>query len=238
MSEDRLKELIQGYVSAEMELLPDPESLPEHPPYSRRFNKKMKRIKRAGDYFGGNLRVYTTLSRVAAAILIVLCLVAANQASAAIFGFNPWQEITKGIDLDIGMEEKTYKKKDVDAENMKKPVSDFPTYVPVGYKLVDCQVGQTFSSKEWHKMDEGSEIIGIAYSRDLIVEGETWLEDYEFEKEETTEIAGYEVKIQYKPDTIWLDWNDENYKYTMQTNDPEIGKDGLIRMAESIYEKK
>ena len=106
MTEERIKELIQGYVNAEMALIPDSDTLPEHPPYSRRFNRKMKRMMRAGDYFGGNLHLYTVLSRVAAAVLIVLSLAVANQASAAIFGFNPWKEATRVFFPDVEMEQK------------------------------------------------------------------------------------------------------------------------------------
>ena len=235
MTEERIKELIQGYVCAEMELVPDPDTLPEHPPYSRRFNRKMKRMMRAGDYFGGNLHLYTVLSRVAAAVLIVLSLAVANQASAAIFGFNPWKEATRVFFPDVEMEQKTYKKNDIKREGLAKPISDVPTYVPEGYVEVDHQVNSMIVAMEWHKTETDGTMKGYAYARDTIDEHAGYVEDIAYDRIQTTEIAGYKAKIIYKTDTVLIRWIDEEFKYMIWTDDVQNGKETIIRMAESIY---
>lgn len=237
MTEDKIREIIRGYVSAEMEFLPDPDTLPEHPLYSRRFNRKMKKVMRAGNYFGGHLHLYTTLSRVAAAIIIVLCLAVANQASAAIFGFNPWKEVTRIFFSDVGMEQKTYEKTDVNPDDMAKPVSDVPTYVPEGYSEVDFQKNSTTIGMEWQKTDIDGSVKGIAYSRDAIGENTAFIEDAAYDRVQTTEVAGYVAKIGYKPDRVSISWLDDSYMYSIWTNETEITQRTLKRMSESIYQK-
>ena len=64
MSDEQIKDMLTRYVCAEMELLPAMDEIPEHPPYSKRFNRKMKHIMRAGDWFG-NWRVYSVLYKAA-----------------------------------------------------------------------------------------------------------------------------------------------------------------------------
>ncbi len=237
MTEDRIKSLIQDYVCAEMEIVPDPEKIPEHPPYSRKFNKKMKRIIRAGDYFGGNLRLYTVLSRVAAVILIVLSLAVANQASAAIFGFDPWKEVITGFLPDVKMEEKRYKKKDIDADNLIKPISDVPTYVPEGYVQISRQEASFSINLEWNKVESDGTMTYLSYGRDVLDEDAVYIEDVEYDRIDTTEIAGYTARICYKPNRVLIEWEDEEFHYMIWTGKEKMEISTLKRMSESIYKK-
>ena len=238
MTEDRIKELIHGYVCAEMKLVPDSDILPNHPAYSRKFNRKMKQMMRAGDYFGGNLRLYTVLSRAAAVVLIVLSLAVANQASAAIFGFNPWKEVVEYFFPDVEMEQKSYKKNEIKRDDTKKPISDVPTYVPEGYIEVDNQKNDWIAAVEWQKIGDDEATTGIAYSREIVDKDANYYEDTAYEKTVTTEIAGYEAKIYYKSNVVLIRWLDEKYLYLIYTDDLKNAKETIIRMAESIYQKK
>lgn len=242
MTDEMIKEVIRGYVNAEMELLPDTDKLPEHPPYSRRFNRKMKRIKRAGDYFGGHLKLYNTLSRVAAAVVIVVCLGTANQVSGTVFGINPWKEVTSIFHEDTGMEQRTYERNDSgndgSAEKAVKPVSDVPIYIPEGYAETDKQENSTTIAAQWQKTEKFGDVKGIAYSRDVISEGDTFIEDTDYDEVQTTDVMGYIAKIYYKSDRVWISWADDEYMYTIWTNDIRDAKRMLKRMSESLYQEK
>ncbi len=236
MTDNEIRELICGYVSAEMELIPDSKDLPDHPSYSRNFNRKMKRLMRAGDYFGGNLRLYNTLRRVAAAILIVFSLACANQASAAIFGFNPWKEVTKLFLPDVEMERKTFEKSDVERDHGgAKPISDVPTYVPEGYVLIDDQAEGTIRAQEWEKKNPNGTADGISYLRFAVSEDSSIIEDMEYDYSYKTEVAGYVAVIRKKSTRVWIAWYDEGYRYTISISGNNAKKELLKKMAESIY---
>lgn len=238
MTEDRFKELIQGYVCEEMKLLPEYDKLSEHPSYSKGFNRKMKRIKRTAEMFGGNTGVYIAVTRTAAAILIVFSLMAANQTSAAIFGFNPWKELTRVFLSDVKMEKKTYEKNGTERSEVLQPVSDIPSYVPEGYKEVDYQEESTIIAMEWEKTNKDGTTTGLAYSRDKMSEDAVFVEDAEYDDVKNIEMAGYKAKIYYKPDRVWICWFDDHYSYMIWTSDTEKGDGILKQMAESIYQKK
>ncbi|MCR5796499.1 MAG: DUF4367 domain-containing protein [Eubacterium sp.] len=237
MTEDRFKMILQGYVNEEMKLLINDNRISEHPSYSKKFNRKMKRIKRSAELFDGNMRLYLIFTRAAAVILIVFTLIAANQASAVIFGFNPWKELTKGFLSDVKMEIKTYEKKDTKKMGLMQPISDEPVYVPEGYNEIDRQETSSIIALEWEKSNDDGAATGLAYSREKMSEDAVFFEDAEYNRVENVEIAGYEAKIYYKSDIIWIDWIDENYTYMIWTSDIEEGGRIISKMAESIYKK-
>ena len=220
-----------------MQLLKNYSEISEHPPYSKKFKRKMKRIKRTSEFFAGNLGMYFAFTRAAAAILIIFSLIVANQASAAIFGFNPWKELTKVFVSDVKMEQKTYKKNDANEKNLLQPISDVPVYVPEGYEEIDRQEANSTIALEWEKSNEDGGTTGLAYSRDKMSEDAVFAEDTEYDRVDNTEIYGYEAKIYYKSDIVWIDWIDERYSYMIWTSDIENGDEIIRKMAESIYKK-
>ena len=191
---------------------------------------------RAGDYFGGNLRLYNTLRRVAAAILIVFSLACANQASAAIFGFNPWKEVTKLFIPDVEMERKTFEKSDVERDHGgAKPISDVPTYVPEGYVLIDDQSSDEFKALTWKREINGM-THELGYSRFKMSEDTSITEDGTYESVHNSSVSGYAVSIYTKEDVIWVIWMDEMYRYCIQASVEGVSEKSILKMAQSIYE--
>ena len=237
MNDSRFKELINEYVEAEMELLPKNEELPAHLPYSRKFDKKMKKITRTAEYFGGSIKLYNAFTRVAAVVFIIFSLMIVNQASAALFGFNPWNEIIGEYFPDVKMLQKTYVKNKDGQKNLKKPISDFPTYVPDGYNEKYRDIGRTGLGAEWEKTLEGGSTLGIAYGRDNLDEDTVFVEDDEYDSLKNTEVAGYAAKIIFEPEQVRIQWIDENYYYCIWTSDVKDGESTVKAMADSIYEK-
>ncbi|MBQ6537432.1 MAG: DUF4367 domain-containing protein [Eubacterium sp.] len=236
MSDEQIKDMLTRYVCAEMELLPAMDEIPEHPPYSKRFNRKMKHIMRAGDWFG-SWRVYSVLYKAAAVVLIFLSLATANQVSAAVFGFNPWKAVTEMFDPTVKMNQWIYEKDTNTHRVGQKPLSDIPIYVPKGYKIVSDKRSDRYISLDWDDISTNDNHYGLTYDRDLMMDGTGISMDAEYESEEKSDVCGYEVKIYTKGKEVWIHWFDENYSYFIDSYGLEDAKSELMRMAESIYKK-
>ena len=237
MEDNEIREYIRGYVFSEMYCFPDESDIPEHPPYSRRFDKKMKKIIRIEKYFGGNINYYTIFSRVAAAILIVLSLSIANQVSAAVFGFNPWITMMKKIIPDVEMEEKVYKPNDGGNEEQKEPVSYVPTYIPYGFEETYTDKTYSYIRREWSALNDNTK--GIIYTRHMMSSDSTVATDFSYDTEETVNISGYIGKLYTKNENeAWVEWFDKDYRYVIEAYNIDDYKIDLKRMSESIYQKK
>lgn len=240
MSEEEIKKLVCDYVCAEMELIPDMDEIPEHPPYSKRFNKKMKHILRAGEWFGGRYRLYTVLYRAAAIALIFLSLAAANQVSAAVFGIDPWKALNELFDPTVNMVQHIYHKDANAPKGRAKPISDVPTYIPEGYEIDEQSIDDKDITIYWDDIDEENDHYGMIYGRTLMSDGISIATDAEYDSREKISVCGYEADIytKSKADEMWIIWFDDKYGYEIYSCGVEDARSVLIRMAKSIYEKK
>ncbi|MCR4605941.1 MAG: DUF4367 domain-containing protein [Eubacterium sp.] len=234
MTDEEIRKVICEYVCAEMELLPNEGDIPEHPPYSKRFNRKMKRLLKAGDYFGGNIRVYTIVRRVAAVLIIILSLTVANQVSAAVFGVEPWKAIVRVFAPENIMTESVYRQNDNQSEKVKQPISDFPTYIPDGYAVKEKQKEDTYDYIEWTSEKEPDNR-GIVYTRDSISKEYSVVENSEYQRKKIISIAGYKADMYFDNDEVWLTWFDSNNIYMIQTKGVDKAEKSIKLMAESIY---
>ena len=238
MSEDRIGDLFRQYVEAEMGLIgPDYEKA--HPPYSRSYQKRIKRLFQAEKYFGGNVRLYRIARRVAIFLLAFLSLFAAGEVSARVFGFNPWKYLTTYLS-DSQMIQRNYTERNQEVEEnvIPVPVSDIPTFVPEGYEKTEEDVGKESITVVWEKVDDKTNNSGIMYGRDKISENMGSTQDAEFNSSKIVQINGIEGTLYEKDNDYWLIWDDLDYSYliaAMGTESPEIT---LIHMAESIYSEK
>ncbi len=238
MSEEEIKKLVCDYVCAEMELIPDMDEIPEHPPYSKRFNKKMKHILRAGEWFGGRYRLYTVLYRAAAIALIFLSLAAANQVSAAVFGIDPWKALNELFDPTVNMVQHIYHKDANAPKGRAKPISDVPTYVPEGYEVEEEKIDDDFIEASWDDVNKEDIKYGILYYRKRMNDGISIKENAEYDSVSDVIVCGYDAKIYAMKDENWIVWYDDDYRYNILTYGVENATDVIMRMAESVYEKK
>ncbi len=230
-SEWILRDAVAAVVDGEVKDL-EAYAMPEDYVPSLRFQDKMNKLNNRLNH-----HITRRIGKAAAIFLVVVVgLVAVNTVSAAVFGFNPWREATSIFFPDVEMEQKTYEKNDtINQENMAKPISDVPTYIPEGYSEIDYQKNSTTIAMEWQKPEKDGSIKGIAYSRDTMGESTSFIEDTAYDKVITTDVAGYIAKICHKSDRVSISWKDKCYMYSIWTNEVDISKSTLIRMSESIY---
>ena len=236
MSDEQIKDMLTRYVCAEMELLPAMDEIPEHPPYSKRFNRKMKHIMRAGDWFG-SWRVYSVLYKAAAVVLIFLSLATANQVSAAVFGFNPWKAVVEMFDPTVKMVQWIYEKDAKVYGSHVQPISDVPTYAPEGYEIDENNTSDNDIAVYWDDLNNDDDSYGLCYLRFSMSDGVGISSNADYDDEEVITLAGFKAKLYSKDEEVWLDWFDDKYMYSIYSYGLDDAKNELMRMAESIYKK-
>ena len=115
----------------------------------------MKKIFWSEKYFGKHLHLAYAVRKIAAVVVIVAGLFAANQVSAKIFGINPWKYITSYVS-EYKMESRSYKGLDEEAVKSQKLVKakkKVPSVEPEGMpqtgNVEDKETGVVY--REWKK---------------------------------------------------------------------------------------
>lgn len=89
-TDDVLSEALKNINHKFMNELPD--EAEEHI-FSKKFIRKMRRLLRANQYFGGCLWLEKTARIAAASAAVIICFIGVNQVSVRAFDFNIWQAI-------------------------------------------------------------------------------------------------------------------------------------------------
>ena len=227
--EDQVREAFIRYMTAEMELIGAADMEYEHPPYSGRFHRHFRRLVRVEKYFGGAVSHYRILRRVAIFVGLLVGLVGVNEISARTIGFNVWDYVLS-YDSESEMYEISYNK---NIHTAPKPLHDTPVYAPEGMKkLPDVKSGSTILSRWTPEGDtKGNSIL---YIREVISKEKGFSFDAD-------DIHGIRTTIYYKDvqhTHAWGVWQDSDYGYSIDADMTEDARETLIRMVESIYEKK
>ena len=234
MNEQEIRYYLLGYITEEMKVLDERELAGYGHEFSKRFHRKMKKIFWGEKYFGKHLHLAYAVRKIAAVVVIVAGLFAANQVSAKIFGINPWKYITSYVS-EYKMESRSYKGLDEEAVKSQKLVKakkKVPSVEPEGMPQTVYQESKDTGALylEWKKGNKY-----LQYMRTVIHEGEVVLTDAEYTKKEVDSLCGYECTYYTKGDEMWIAWDDAKYSYQIDATNIENPKELLKKMAEDIY---
>ncbi len=233
MSEDMIKDAFVKYMTAEMSLIGPDVMNYEHQPYSRSFKKRFRSLVRSEKYFGGSIRMYRYVRRVAIFVAIVIGLLGINEVSARTIGFNVWN-VLFAYDAESETIDYNYKDRIHDAPMA---VRDIPNYVPEGMEVQSRTVEKYVVLSEWKSKNKQDNRF-IQYSRGEIKDSSVFSVDGDYYKKEHVDISGIRAKICYKDSDMkhaWIDWADSDYGYHIEVYNMDGARETLISMAESIY---
>lgn len=79
----------------------------------------------------------------------------------------------------------------------------------------------------------------LSYTQNILAKSEMWI-DNEYTSLEEVKVGNYSAYVVFKPDKqiYALSWNDGVYKYLLETFTPEISKEELIALAETVYQNQ
>ena len=231
MSDDELREALERYSDVYMSLLEIDKMLVSEHVFSKRFEKKMKRLLWSQRHFGKHIRVGYAVRKIAIAAGISLSLLVANEVSARVWGFGAWEIIRSLVDGGRGMRLEFHKSKEEGKEKeLPKAKYDMPQYVPKGYQQDSFEEDEYSFGVSWHKNDNQL----IRYDRDLLLEGEPIVVDAENDEVRKVTVIGFSVEVYYDGETVGISWLDDKYMYTIDSFD--IEEDELMKMMKSNYE--
>ena len=229
MTELELKEILEDYMNVEMNSLSS-ELDDYNYEFSKKFNRRMRRLMWSEKYFGKRIHVGYVVRRVATIILVFLGLFAVDEVSASVMGIHPWQYIWSHIN-GINMDEKIYTESETQeiGENL---YNIEPTYVPDGFSEV-------ISDKEnldniYIDWENGKSL--IQYERVKLKEDTVIVNDAEYTSEEEAVIHGYAAIIRLSESQVQIEWDDNDYNYSIVMTNADEPIMHITKMAESIYE--
>lgn len=233
MDDEELRRRLREYQDICMESGEIKEMLATEHTYSRRFQRKMKRLLWSRRNFGRDIHMGYMVRKVAAVAIVAVSLITVNQVSAHVWGVDAWNLVQSLVDGGRGVRIE-YQKADKSDDDSPKAKYGIPQYVPDGYEQTMCQEDElkVFLEAEWQGKGEKQ---NIRYSRNVIIDGEVDVYDAEVDSRKTVQAAGIDVVLFYKRDEMGLIWHDAKYSYTLDSY--IMDEKELIKMMESIYEK-
>lgn len=233
MSDHEIKELLLSYIKVEMEML-TPDSLPEYDHvYSRRYQKKIKKLLWAEKYFGRYIYLGYIIRYAAMIALVLLSCFAAVKVSAELFGWEPWEYIQSFL-FESRMDEKAYVKPKEESvhSNLTIHPKAVPAYVPDAMKETERSVTDSNIYLCWSL----TETSGMQYIRTEIEQGTTIVTNGEYDVKKAVEIAGFQgYYYEYKEES-WIIWDDYSYEYMITATSIDRAENELLSMADSLYE--
>ena len=232
MDDEELRRRLREYQDICMESGEIKEMLATEHTYSRRFQRKMKRLLWSRRNFGRDIHMGYMVRKVAAVAIVAVSLITVNQVSARVWGVDAWNLVQSLVDGGRGVRIE-YQKADKSDDDSPKAKYDIPQYVPDGYEQTLCQEDElkVFLEAEWQGKGEKQ---NIRYSRNVIIDGEVDVYDAEVDSRKTVQAAGIDVVLFYKRDEMGLIWHDAKYSYMLDSY--IMDEKELIKMVESIYE--
>ena len=237
MNEESIKRFLTTCVYQEMNSFYPLKEEDYNHEFSKKFKKRWKRLNWSEKYFGSHLRLAYTVRKVAAVVIVILSLAAANQVSAKVFGFNAWKYLLS-YDSKGKVEIRDYvgqNQNEKTKESFPDVIHEKPTFVPKGfrYSVDNATQSGNFSYNEWK---EGKENL-IQYTRCKHMEGDYIYTDSEFEKKIKTSVMGYEAYYYIKGKEKWIIWDDKQYNHMITITKKGNYKNEILKMANSLYQK-
>lgn len=229
MDERKLREQLELYQNMCMDALNPKKMTGYNHKYSKKFSRKMKKLLWSRKHFGNDIRLGYIVRRVAIFVATLLSLLAANEVSARLFGFDAWKTIRSMVDGGKGVQIEYKKIKS--EEELAKPKHKEPTYVPEGFAEIERDETTSFFGINWKK----SENELLRYSRDRLAEGDLTVYDAEYDKKKKASVADFNASVIYDNGEIRLIWCDESYEYMIDCY--QVAEEELFKMAESIYQE-
>lgn len=231
MEREYLKKILNEYSNSRMNTIYSEENYKNETfEVSKRYQKRMKKLLWNEKYFGTHIGLGYAVRRVAVAGVVILSLAAANVVSAKVFGFDPWKTTVRSLG-DI-YELYFAKPKEMQEEKLSERIAAAPVYVPEGYKKTEEQIQK--NADVWSKWTKDSGY--ISYMGTFIWEDMKKAFNSEYEMYKKISVAGYEAELSRNKDEIQLLWNDQKYQNNLMAN--RITEEEILRIAESMYEKK
>lgn len=91
MNDEEIKRFLTLCVYQEMNSFQPSQEEDYNHEFSKKFRKRWKKMNWSEKYFGSHLHLAYAVRKVAAVLVMILSLAAANQVSAKVFGFNAWK---------------------------------------------------------------------------------------------------------------------------------------------------
>lgn len=237
MNEESIKRFLTTCVYQEMNSFHPSQEEDYNHEFSKKFKKRWKRLNWSEKYFGSHLRLAYATRKVAAVLVLILSLAAANQVSAKVFGFNAWKYLLS-YDTKSKMEIRTYvgqNKDEKTKESLPVVIHKKPTYVPSGFQYYahdELPSGNTLYD-EWREGKEST----LQYSRMKLGEDNRIYTDSEYKQKVKTSVMGYEAYYYVKGREEWIIWDDKEYNYMILLIKKGDYKAELLKMAKSLYQK-
>ena len=229
MEREYIRKVLEDYADYRMDTAysPDKEETEAHE-FSKKHEKKMKKLIWSEKYFGTHITLGNVVRRVAVFAAVILSLAAANTVSAKVFGFNPWKTFVTKIGAE--WETVTYRGTENQRANYKKRLHEAPSYVPEGYQATYSEETEVSSNVAWEQGESK-----VAYSSIQIEDGMVRQFSQELVKKEDLIIGGY-AAVLYEIEGEWfLMWDDGERENNLSGTG--ISVEELTKMAESIYEE-
>ncbi|MCH5251841.1 MAG: DUF4367 domain-containing protein [Lachnospiraceae bacterium] len=232
MEREYLQKILEDFSESRMNTVYSEENYKDEKiEFSKRHQKKIKRLLWNEKYFGTHIRAGYVVRRVAMVGVVILSLVAANTVSAKVFGFDPWNTVIRSLGDVYEVKYEGPKEDAEEKETLGKRTEPVPVYVPEGYELVekDGEMGEDVIAF-WEKGEKGV----IAYLGNFIQKNMNVLTDAEYDSRKKITVAGYEAYLVIDGEDMRIIWDDLKYQNTLQAN--AVSEEELIQMAESFYD--
>lgn len=201
--------------------------------YSKRFQNKMRILFWSEKHFHQNIRLGYALRKIAMVTVCVLSLAVATTVSAKILGVDPWK-YTVSFVKEGKMNVKEYQGKHQEKVTSELPdlIQKIPKYLPQKYVQEEITEDQDDLFVIWDC--DGKPI--FQYSRMTIQDNSIIYTDGEYDSTEKVLVKGYNAQYCKKGRETWLEWDDKKYSCLLDSNDENITKNQMIKIAESLYE--
>lgn len=231
MSDEYIRDILTEYSDFCMDTFysPDREELEKHV-FSRRHEKKMKKLVWSEKYFGIHIQAGYVVRRVAILTAVILSLAAANTVSARVFGFNPWRIVATAAG-DFWVKTVYHMSYEGGQGKLKKARNNVPAYIPDGYRLTYSDIEEDVGAVTWK---QGEKEIGYTYMD--MADGTTVYMSSELEKQDEFTIEGCRAVLYTKGGEWLLEWNDAERWHELSGT--AISREEMVKIAESIYEEK
>lgn len=237
MNDEEIKRFLTLCVYQEMNSFQPSQEEDYNHEFSKKFRKRWKKMNWSEKYFGSHLHLAYAVRKVAAVLVMILSLAAANQVSAKVFGFNAWKYLLS-YDEKSKMEVREYVGQNHDektGEKLSVVLHKKPTYVPSGFRY-SSNDGTSSGNFNYYDWKEGKENL-IQYIRCKHSEDDLIYSDSEYQRKIKTSVMGYEAYYYVKGKEEWIIWDDKEYNHMISITKKGNYKAIIMKMAESLYQK-
>ncbi len=234
MEEEYLKKILEEFSESRMNTVYSEKNYKdEEVQYSKRHQKRMKRLLWNEKYFGAHIRAGYMVRRVAAVGVVVLSLAAVNTVSAKVFGFDPWETAVRSLGNLYETEYKEPVKEETREATVRERTEEIPVYAPEGYELLQSEGKMGESTLAVWNNKEGNT---IEYLGNYISENAKATTNLGKKETKKVTVAGYAAKLITEGKNRYLLWEDAKYQNSLGADG--LSESELLQMAESMYEKK